>query len=246
MGSPGFDDDANGQREAASPGANHAAVLPGQVRGHCRPVPPVRRGERLPHRGRAERGELGLGHGVGHDEVTGPNRAARQGRSVANRIGDSLAYRSHILASASLAAPSRERPVATARRRSPRGHGGKKLAVVLPPAPPATAPSRAKEPASSPAATQTKEPAPSPAIAKTKEPASSSVAAKTNPKGEFQPLFNGRDLTGWVTHPGQPGRWHVRARHPHRIRHELERPLDRAQRLSGFPSASRGTDQREW
>ena len=57
--------------------------------------------------------------------------------------------------------------------------------VGAPPAPTATAPSLAKEPASSP------------------------VAAKTNTKGEFQPLFNGKDLTGWVTYPGRPGHWRV-------------------------------------
>ena len=29
------------------------------------------------------------------------------------------------------------------------------------------------------------------------------------PKEEFQPLFNGKDLTGWKPHPKQPGNWHV-------------------------------------
>ena len=75
--------------------------------------------------------------------------------------------------------------------------GPAKTVVGAPPAPPATDPSPAKVPASWPLAT------------KPKEPASSPVVAKTNLKGEFQPLFNGKDLTGWVACPGQPGQWHV-------------------------------------
>ena len=31
----------------------------------------------------------------------------------------------------------------------------------------------------------------------------------TTRKAEFQPLFNGKDLTGWKTDPKQPGNWHV-------------------------------------
>jgi formylglycine-generating enzyme required for sulfatase activity/serine/threonine protein kinase len=42
-----------------------------------------------------------------------------------------------------------------------------------------------------------------------KEPASPPVIAKTNAKGEFQPLFNGKDLTGWVPFAGKPGHWRV-------------------------------------
>src|SRR5919204_474003 len=32
--------------------------------------------------------------------------------------------------------------------------------------------------------------------------------ARTAP-GNFVPLFNGKDLTGWKTHPDQPGDWRV-------------------------------------
>ena len=42
-----------------------------------------------------------------------------------------------------------------------------------------------------------------------KSPPLPPVVAKTNTKGEFQPLFNGKDLTGWVTFPGKPGHWRV-------------------------------------
>jgi Domain of Unknown Function (DUF1080) len=28
-------------------------------------------------------------------------------------------------------------------------------------------------------------------------------------KDEWKPLFNGKDLTGWKTHPDNPGKWHV-------------------------------------
>jgi len=38
------------------------------------------------------------------------------------------------------------------------------------------------------------------------------VEAATTPDG-FTPLFNGRDLTGWKTHPDQPGEWRVDAGH---------------------------------
>ncbi len=40
-------------------------------------------------------------------------------------------------------------------------------------------------------------------------PASSRGVVNTNTKAEFQPLFNGKDSTGWVTRPGQSGHWRV-------------------------------------
>ena len=39
-------------------------------------------------------------------------------------------------------------------------------------------------------------------------PAQRSAAATDDDKG-FVPLFNGKDLTGWKTHPSQPGNWRV-------------------------------------
>jgi hypothetical protein len=60
--------------------------------------------------------------------------------------------------------------------------GPDQTAVSEPPAPRGDAPSQKKGPASSPTVRST---------------------------GTFQPLFNGKDLTGWSTHPNQPGNWHV-------------------------------------
>jgi WD40 repeat protein len=37
----------------------------------------------------------------------------------------------------------------------------------------------------------------------------SRTLAKTFPKADFQPLFNGKDLTGWKPNPRQPDNWHV-------------------------------------
>jgi hypothetical protein len=78
-----------------------------------------------------------------------------------------------------------------------------------PPAPLATAPSPTKEPKPSSLDNKTHEPEPSPVAAKTKKLPPSPVAAKTSEIGDFHPLFNGKDLTGWVTRPGMPGRWRV-------------------------------------
>ncbi len=63
--------------------------------------------------------------------------------------------------------------------------GPARASVGEPPAPLANAPSLAKEPALSPA------------------------VGTTSTKGGFQLLFNGKDLTGWKTHPKQPGDWRV-------------------------------------
>src|SRR5262245_10472324 len=35
------------------------------------------------------------------------------------------------------------------------------------------------------------------------------VAADDSKKGEWVQLFNGKDLTGWKTHPDSPGKWRV-------------------------------------
>ncbi len=35
------------------------------------------------------------------------------------------------------------------------------------------------------------------------------VAADDSKKGEWVQLFNGKDLTGWKTHPDNPGKWRV-------------------------------------
>ena len=40
-------------------------------------------------------------------------------------------------------------------------------------------------------------------------PVSAIVAAPPISNGNFRPLFNGKDLVGWKSHPSQPGRWHV-------------------------------------
>ena len=42
-----------------------------------------------------------------------------------------------------------------------------------------------------------------------KTPALAPVVGTTSSRGEFQRLFNGKDLTGWKTHPKQNGHWHV-------------------------------------
>jgi len=42
-----------------------------------------------------------------------------------------------------------------------------------------------------------------------KGPGLSPLAPTTSTKSEFQPLFNGKDLAGWKSHPKQPGNWHV-------------------------------------
>ncbi len=71
-------------------------------------------------------------------------------------------------------------PVAAGTAESPAQTVGGK-----PPAPPATTPSSAKE------------------------LASPSTVGTASTKGDFQPLFNGRNTAGWKVHPNQRGNWHV-------------------------------------
>lgn len=74
-------------------------------------------------------------------------------------------------------------------------------------------PASAQQPASpAPSGQPAKPPAPAKPPQPSRPPASLGAAgADPNPsKGEgFRPLFNGVDLTGWRTHPAQPGAWRV-------------------------------------
>ena len=66
---------------------------------------------------------------------------------------------------------------------------------------------------------------------------------KDDNKGWMQ-LFNGKDLTGWKTHPDDKGHLEGQGRHPDRQRPD-EPPVQRERRLRELHLPRRGQDQRQ-
>ena len=95
-------------------------------------------------------------------------------------------------------AGSRVRPDRTAHAAGSQDKGPARIVAGAPPAPPATALSPMKEPDSSPLDAQTEAP---PVACRPEDQRDHAVRLspqKRTSDGEFQPLFNGKDLTGWV------------------------------------------------